>query len=187
MIAEEMPDDNQTEGVDNYAIVQFVEAAIDRDFDRQRAAFAPVWEAQNEMARLLVSLSTGALVLSVTFVQFTGESGSMRATWLLVTAWILFAGAVLLGALRQGWATAARRFHWDVERNRAALRADLLALQTDAAALIEEIIVRHQAEPLEKAGKASKVHDNLMIGMFYSFAFGLFSLLVFAWRNLPSA
>lgn len=168
--------------------IPYVDAFLDKTFERLDAAMSPVWEGQSEMARTLITLSGGALVLTVSMIQFLAERLPEPAwTWLVPASWICFGISVIAGVLRHGWSSHARSHRARFEYSRGSLRLLLRDLPIDAdwgdkadAAIVQAFDAAN-VEP----EKAMKVHDRLIISSGWSFIFGLVFLVIFAIRNLP--
>ena len=168
--------------------IPYVDAFLDKVFDRLDAAMTPVWEGQAEMARTLITLSGGALVLTVSVVQFlAGRLPEPAWIWLVPASWICFGISVVTGVLRHGWSSHARSFRARFEYSRGLLQESLRALPFDqdwgnkAEAAVIQALDAANVEP----AKAIKVHDALIISSGWAFIFGLVFLVTFAIRNLP--
>jgi hypothetical protein len=165
-----------------------VDAFLDKLFDRLDAAMTPVWEGQNEMARTLITLSAGALVLTVSVVQFLADRlPQPEWSWLLPASWICFGASVVTGVVRHGWSSQARSLRARFEFSRGALRDALQQIPPDHAwAPKAEAVIAHALDAANvEPAKAVKVHDGLIIASAWTFILGLACLVAFAVRNLP--
>ena len=167
--------------------IPYVDAFLDKVFDRLDAAMAPVWEGQTEMARTLITLSGGARVVTVSVVQFLAQRLPEPAwLWLVPASWICFGVSVVTGVIRHGWSSHARSFRLHFEYSRGSLREFLRELPIDqqwedkAEAAMIQAFDAANVEPM----KAIKIHDALMSISAWSFIFGLTFLVTFAIRNL---
>ncbi len=161
---------------------------LDESLARLEEGLRSVYEAQAELGRTLITLASGALVLSVSVVQFLSEKGySPHWTWLLPTAWILFGLTVLVGASRQGWLGTARSMRWRLEAQRGEIRERMAALQhtSDLSKNFDDVIVGALESAAVEPDNAATVFNRLTVAMYWFFALGLIALLVFAIRNLP--
>ncbi len=88
--------------------IEYADEQLDRMADRVERSLAPVYDAQAEMGKTLITLSSTALVLSITIVQLlAGKAPTVHWKLLLPASWLMFAATVVLGALRQGRASQA--------------------------------------------------------------------------------
>jgi len=174
--------------MDNRSLVKLADRHLDETLQRMEAGTAPIWESQAELGRTLLSLASGALVLSMSLTQFFADKLKHPSwTWLLPTAWTLFTLTVLIGASRQAWSGHARSFRAYFEPKRGEIRAKVWALEPgeDLSDRFDAILRAALEEAGEEPQKAVKVHDALTQGMFWAFAFGIVALLLFALKNLP--
>lgn len=92
-------------------LVEYVDAHLDRTMDRLQKGNDPIWQAQAEMGRTIVTMSSSALILSISVVQFlAARLPDPRWPLVLPISWILFGAAILLGALRSSWQAKLRHF-----------------------------------------------------------------------------
>jgi len=165
-----------------------VDISLDKIFDRLSAAEAPVWEGQNEMARTLITLSAGALVLTVSLVQLLADQFTdPRWVALLLVSWLLFGVSVITGVLRHGWASEVRSYRLQFEISRGDLRTRIRKLpDTEDWGNQVNILIDSELERISlKTEKATKVHDILIKSSGWTFILGLVSLLGFTMKNLP--
>jgi hypothetical protein len=83
-----------------------------------------------EVAKQLITLASGALVLSISFMDFIGGDApsALHGFWLVIASWIMFLASILTGLLALGALAAVAHLHgqFDVDTPMARL---LLALQ----------------------------------------------------------
>lgn len=171
-----------------YGLIERLDRHLDETLTRFDEARTPIWESQADVGRTLVTLASGSLVISITWVQFL-VTKVPHPEWrlLLITSWSLFALTVILAAARQGWSGRARSYRLGFERRRGDLRAVIARI--DAAGGGSDEIDAAIATVVEEANRypasAVRVYNGISHVMFWSFAIGLISLLGFALRNLP--
>lgn len=170
------------------ALVEYIDKHLDQTMERLERGAAPVWEAQAEMGRTLITLSSGAIVVSVSVTQLLmGKVTGLQWTWLLPTSWILFGLSVLAGISRQGWTGAARGLRAYLEQKRSEIRTELWNLDSgpDLSDRVDQVLERAMTDASLEPTKAVKVHDALNQVVFWTFAAGLGALIAFATKNLP--
>ena len=168
--------------------VEALDQHLDRSLDRFQSAIAPLWENQTHLGRSVVTLASSALVLSISVFQLPQTEQTPQVVWapLLFTAWCLFALAILLGAARYGWAAKGQTFRIKLELDRGTIRNKVAALDWSSPDITEQIdsALEEWTRPAwDESKKAIDVHDALIGIMYFSFAFGLVALLVFAVAN----
>jgi hypothetical protein len=162
--------------------IEKVDAYLDRGLDRILKADEPVWTHQAQIGRLLILLSGGAIVASVSMLQsLAGRVASAPNGWLLPTAWVSWALALLVGVTREGWMSRARAAVSSIERKRGSIRTDIRKLgeHPDLRA-VETILLQAIEEAETRPRKATKVTDALAIGMYLLFLVGMTSVVAFA-------
>jgi len=179
---------NVTEKLEGRKLVELIDRHLDETLKRAEEGSRPIWESQIELGKTLMSLASGALVLSISVVQFLADKIKQpHWTWLLPAAWVLFALTAMLGASRQGWLGRARSLRANLEPQRSDIRAKLWKLKEseDIWNQVDAILLPafEKAEVQPKHG--IKIFDRLTLAMYWSFAIGLVFLLTFAIRNLP--
>src|SRR5712675_2888361 len=124
------PFSNVTEKLEGRKLVELVDRHLDETLERAEEGSRPIWESQTELGKTLMSLASGALVLSISVVQFLADK-IKQPHWasLLPGAWILFALTVMLGASRQAWLGRARSVRAYFEPQRSDIRAKLWELK----------------------------------------------------------
>lgn len=170
------------------SLVEFIDRHLDETLNRLDAAHRPLWESQIELGKTLMSLASGALVLSISVAQFfVNKIKHPELPWLLPMAWILFALTVMIGASRQGWLGKARSLRANFEPQRSEIRAKLWELEAsdELGNQVDAIILPAFEKAELTPTQGIKMFDRLTIAMYWSFAFGLVALLTFAIRNLP--
>ena len=171
------------------SLVEFADKHLDATFARIEAGTLPVWEAQAELGRTLISLSSGALVLSITLVQFFADRITDPAwAWALPLSWILFALTVLLGAVRFAWGGQARSWRIYCEAKRSHIRMQIAALEPgpELSDQFDNILATTLDNATGESLRAVRIYDRLTKVMVFAFAFALIALLIFALKNLPS-
>lgn len=164
-------------------------AQIEEAVDRADRARAPLLAASENMAKLIVSLSSGAIVTTITLVQFLQgkEHSAFIAPGALKLSWVAFALADLLGLLRYpaaGKSAATRLAYEMTAENIRTVTPDLTddEIRSGPADLVgEALTVIHEAiDP--------KISLRLKIEfvMFASFMVGMAALIVFAFANFPT-
>ena len=182
------PPDAANEPLQGRALVEYIDKHLDETFERLERGAAPIWEAQADMGRTLITLSSGAIVLSVSVTQLLmGKVSGLHWTWLLPTAWILFAVSVLGGISRHGWTGEARALRAYLEQKRSEIRAALWKLEPgpDFGDRVDQILEKAMNDANLEPTKAIKVHGGLTQLVFWTFAAGLGALIAFAIKNLP--
>jgi hypothetical protein len=179
---------NVTDKLEGRKLVELIDRHLDETLMRNEEGSRPIWESQVELGKSLMSLASGALVLSISVVQFLADKIKQpHWTWLLTAAWILFALTVLLGASRQAWLGTARSVRANFEPQRSEIRAKLWELKesddiwNQVDAILTPAFEKAQVQPAH----GIKVFGRLTLAMYWSFAIGLIFLLAFAIRNLP--
>jgi hypothetical protein len=169
-------------------LVQWVDEHLDRTFDRLERAAAPIWEAQVRATQSLVTVSGGALVLSVSLVQWIGP-GLASAHWkfLLPVSWALFAWTIMLGIGKIGQMSLARGQRMRLEVKRGEIRAKVRAVQEepDAGEKIDAILAAAMEEAGAEPTKAIQTHDRIAKLMGWTFLLALLALVAFTIRNAP--
>jgi hypothetical protein len=177
-----------TEKLAGRQLVDLIDRHLDETLNRVEAGSRPIWESQIELGKSLMSLASGALVLSISVAQFFAEKIKQpHWTWLLPAAWILFAVTVMVGASRQGWLGRARSLRAFLEPQRSDIRAKLWELEEseDFGSKVDAILISAFEKAEVQPTHGIKIFDRLTIAMYWSFAIGLIFLLTFAIRNLP--
>jgi hypothetical protein len=171
------------------AIVGPVYEHLDAYFDRMEKGLQPIWRAQAEVGRTIITLSSGALVLSITIVQLLAEKISgVRLGWMLLASWIAFLIATVSGLLRLavlGNAAASRHV---VFQARSDIDDAINALDpTDPAfeASARRVLNEHIDGALKDVIEAAQAAHPLGWWVLVSFVAGLLGLLIFAAINLP--
>jgi len=174
--------------------------ALDKWFSRREAALAPMWQAKNELIRTIITLSSSAIVITVSVVQFlaTRQQARTQWHWMVGAAIISFAVAVLQGLWAYYLTAYAHTFRAFFEKERDILLMAIRMISTstepsvqavrDAGRLgetIDTMITAALKRAEDKAPNAVKLQMR-QIGFCYSFfALGLWLLVIFAIRNFP--
>lgn len=168
--------------------VRFADELFDRMVERMQKSATPLYSAQIELAKALVTLASASLVFSISVIQFLAPRlGHPHLGILLPASWILFGLTVLAGALSYPWAGKAHSLPVYIESARGELRAAAIQSQ-DADKPVEYFLVELERIVRELSAKplrAIRLHDVLSAVMYWSYAAGLGCLLTFAIRNLP--
>lgn len=179
---------NRDSGDPHQKLVEYADKILDDTFTRLERAAEPVWQGQSEYGKSLTALASSALVLSISVAQFlAGRGARPEWTWLLPVAWVLFGVTVTLGAGQHTWLGAARSTRLHLELKRGEIRGTIRSIDPSAdgaGARFDEILsdaFSSSEAQVEDALKTYQVRSGLM---FWSFAIGLFMLIVFAIKNL---
>jgi hypothetical protein len=173
---------------DKASLVNYIDDHLDQVVSRHQAAVEPVWREQSEVGKTLITLASGALVLSASVAQvFADKIGHLSWLWLLPSSWVLFALTALMGASRQAWSSQAQSFALRLEMRRQSIIARLwdMNLEVDVGRQIDVIIQEELRDADATPRRALRVHDGLGMAMYFAFAFGLVALMTFGIRNLP--
>jgi hypothetical protein len=171
-----------------HPLIEFADKHLDATFDRLDKATRAFWEGQASFGRSVTTLSSAALVLSVSVAQFLiGTSAVTRWNILLPIAWVSFGIAIVLGAGHHAWAGGAQMGRFQIEMRRGKIRKKVAEIDVDAedasdrfdAVLVEAF---REAENETKEQLQSYRHRSLI--MFWSFAAGVALLVTFVIRNL---
>lgn len=172
-----------------HPLIAVVDEHLDRTLERLDKGTEPLWQGQLESIRSIVTLSSSALILSVTLAQFlAGRIAQPRSTWLLPAAWILFLIALVVGGGNFSWLGAARTVRARFELKRGSIREGLRALDPDSddfADKVDDIIVGALNDASTEAAEHHTTYVQRFHIMYWSFVLGLLGLIGFAVRNLP--
>lgn len=167
--------------------IAIAEATISQTIERVEAAREPIFQGENEFTRTIVTLSAGALVLSVSVAQLAVVAlRSPSVTVLLYWSWVLFGGAVLAGGIRQQQAGAVRGYKLIWETRREPVRQlieKLLASAQDPVTGVGSVgaaIESFLREAERNAVQAERMFWRAGLWMFALFALGLACLVAFA-------
>lgn len=162
----------------NDAIVDRVIAQLDR-------ATRPMMDGQPEFTRLMTTLSSGALVLSISLVQLTGPRiQTPRVTWTIPCAWILFGAVVALAAFRVKWVQEAQSFFAILEGVRTDIASQVQSEQTIDHEYFDRVIDAAMKNASTVSMKHIRYLDRSQTAMAWMFAIGILELLAFAIANL---
>lgn len=142
---------------------------------------APFYEGTAESLRTLVTVSGGALVASISVVQFLGEKISDPAAGqLLAISWVLFVVTIISAMTAQAALTGTRLFRHDaIGAVNRIMAANPVAV--DQAAIQQEII-SHAARRHDAEMKRYNVSANVAR---LSFMAAFATMIGFALLNLP--
>src|SRR5437764_524038 len=91
-----------------HPLIQVADKHLDATLDRFEKGGHLFWIGQMEWGRSIMTVSSGALVLSISVAQFLiGKGIRTQSNLLLPTSWILLAVALILSATHHTWAGAA--------------------------------------------------------------------------------
>jgi uncharacterized integral membrane protein len=163
---------------------------LDQGFERWERSLEPVWRAEGEFKRTLITLAAGAFVVTLSLVQLlaTQTSRTVFWKWTLPASWILFGVTVFTGALTHRWEAAARIMRHRFEQKRGDVRAAVRAIPigaVDYGKQFEAAVGKINDEVREGPDRALRVYNRLSEVCLYAFAAGMAALLAFAIRNLP--
>ncbi len=176
-----------TEWFDKQKLVEAVDQHLDSTLDRVDKGWDPVWLSQIEMGKSMLAMSSGTLVVSISFVQYLlANATTLSSVWLLPTAWILLTISIITTILRYSWMTRARTFRIMIEYSRSTIRKALRDINTsdDIGPVVDSILNAAIDTPWNFSKKGIQVHDALTQSAFWSFALALILLLIFTTRNL---
>lgn len=169
-------------------LTDHVNSKLDDFLNRFEKGFDPIWPSQIEYGKTIIALSSGALILSITLLQFLSNYlEKTSANWLLLASWILFCIAILFGAYRFNIVSKIKAYKYSYNLMRVAIlekAVDIFDTDLDLNKLnkvfIEEF--RKAMEETRKSIKYFQVSNHIMVG---SFTFGIIALTIFASINLP--
>lgn len=168
--------------------VAFANQFLDEKLDRLDRGLTPLYAAQTEMAKALVTLASASLIFSVSMIQFLAPRlANPHAPVLLPWSWGLFALTVVAGAISHPWGGKARGIRLAAE----SMRGEMLTMvrnldeSPDSAQRFlddfDDLWKKSSAGTL----RAITVTDVLSAVAFWSYVGGLVCLLIFGVRNLP--
>ena len=152
-------------------------------FERSRDA---LFRGHDEFTRLLVGLSSGALVLSVSVVQLLHSLPSLADSgFFLAASWLFFAVATVAGCWRQWHAGPSRTITLTWQMKKAELEKDTrAAIAASTPDTLNENLDKAARPFFEKVTAAPngafRTYERAGLWMFYSFCAGLVCLMVFA-------
>lgn len=145
----------------------------------------PIHEGNVESFRTVTTMSGGALIASISVVQFLASKLSNPSSgWLLPTSWVLFALTIVGAAYAHGALTGMRTFQLralqarQTEGEKAARGEIQLTSYEDWATHV--LSIAHT-----KIDDARKQHDFVRGVSGWAFILGFVTLIGFAIRNLP--
>ena len=171
-----------------HPLIELADKHLDATFDRLDRASKPLWDGQAAFGRNVTTLSSAALILSVSVAQFLiGKSAVTSWNVLLPISWVLFAIALILGAGHHAWAGAAQlgRLHFEMKRTK--IRAEVAEIDLDADDVsdrFDAILFAAFKEAESETTKHIRTYNRRSLVMFWSFACGIGVLIAFVIRNL---
>ena len=178
--------DDDTHSDEIEKAIEVATSRLDELTERAERALAPLYAAHTEMARTLMSLSSGAIVATITLVQYiqTRGSTSFASPAALKASWLLLALVDVLGVLRFYPAANAQAIRAEIEARRDAMGVKILKLEKGAVVsgtvkALEDAL----RESAQRVDSASRVTARLNVGMLTAFVLGVGALLDFAFVN----
>lgn len=142
---------------------------------------APLYEGTAESLRTIVTIAGGALVTSVSVVQFVADEITRpTAGWLLPTSWILFVITIIGAMTAQAALTGMRLFRHHAIREVNRIIAAEAIVADDAS--IREAIVSRTAQHHDVELKRYNASANVTRA---SFVVAFIAMILFAIINLP--
>lgn len=168
------------------ALVDRADRALDETWGRIDAATHPVLDKATDLTKTVISLSAGALVLSLSVAQLLLQdptSDAFLLGWLVPVAWVLLVVAIIAGVLRQGTIVTilAGRAVFEQHRSKIRRRIRQINLDGDVGAQFEEIAVEYDTD----LSGTVFFSNGLAATMMVSFVIALIALVVFTIRNMP--
>lgn len=145
----------------------------------------PITEVMADQAKSLVTLSSSALVLSFSVLQLA-HPAALVGTWMLATAWILFALSVTVGAFWHYFYRNSRGYHMRLWMGLQSLRDAMLTtpIGPDFEAQCVAQAERDMNAMTLGNFKAIVTMNRCNSAMSASFTLGLVALVGFAIANL---
>ena len=174
-------------GFDSVSAFRHVDACLDQVFDRLQRSQQPVWAAIQEYGRTLVTISSGAIVFSVSVTQYVQGIGGVTAhEWMIKASWILLLVSLIAAILRQSRSAGAQCTRARFEPMRGQLCEFISSIESanTAETLIEGKINQLVAEAEEPVREAIRDHDRFLVVSALSLFGGLVFLVLFAAINI---
>lgn len=166
-------------------LVEKVDAHLDAVWGRLDAATHPMLEKASDFTKSIISLSAGALVLSLSVTQFLQDRLTEAPLWgwLLPVAWVLLVVAIIAGVLRQGTLVTvfAPRARFEQQRGQIRAKVFQINLDGDVDGQFDKIIEEHSMDISSEVS----FFDGLGHVMAWSFILALVGLVAFTLRNMP--
>ena len=159
---------------------------IDRRVEHVEAALEPWNVATDEMARLMISLSSGAIVVTVTLVQYLQAAGRhpFASGGDLKVAWVAFAIVDFVGVLRFAVTGRLRLIRAQVFPKREEILSVALKLSreeiVDGTAAVTNALFSDLARMIRRMSSWKANVEAVMVTVF---AVGMFELVTFALAN----
>lgn len=169
-------------------LINHIEEKLDDFIARLENAFDPIWPSQVEYGKTIITLSSGALILSITLIQFLdNQLRETSGNWLLLVSWILLCISILAGAYRFNIFSKinAYKYNYLLMRGKIKDRAIDLFKSDQGIENLNEIFkdsFRNSMQETTDAINAFQKNNYIMVG---SFTFGILILTLFACINLP--
>lgn len=144
-------------------------------------------EGHAEFTKTMTTLSSGALVLSISVVQLmAARVATAQLAGLLPIAWMSFGIIIVLVGFRVIWLQHAQSFEINYASARSDLETKVRSLPTQSE--LETFIDEQIAPQFDAASRTAEYHTKLNRSQTFSvwlFTIGMTSLLAFAVVNLP--
>ena len=162
-------------------------AIIDNNRNLLSSAAQHAVDGQTEFTKTMMTLSSSALVLSISIVQLmAARMASAHFAVLLPIAWILFGIIIVLVGFRTIWLQHAQSFDVNYASARADLESKVRSLPTPSE--LTSFIDEHIAPQFDAAARTVVFHtklDRSQTASVWMFTIGMIALLAFAIANLP--
>jgi hypothetical protein len=163
-------------------ILDQLKPALQETVDEMERGLAPFWEGTAESHRTVITLSSGALIASISVLQFLAEEAATpRAGWLMPACWILFGVSILAAMTAQAAATGMRLLRMNATHQATHTIITEQADITDPAAIAQEIIRRVEARFNSDMKRFNGAVNIVRVSFIGAFA----SMIAFAIINLP--
>jgi hypothetical protein len=172
----------------SHPLIEMADRHLDATFERLDKSMSLFWSAQFEWGRNVMTLASGALVLSISVAQFLiGKSALTHWNWLLPAAWLLLTFALVLAVGHHSWVGAATLWRLHVEKRRGAIRATIAAIDMDAPDIsdrFDAIILKAFADAEAEVAVSMRAYSSRAKMMNGSFVIAVALLMAFTIRNL---
>jgi len=165
--------------VDSEKVVRDARAACAEIALEIDSVHGPLWSGRETLARLVLSLSSGILVGTITFAQTilaTASTGSF-ASWSLVISWCFLFGSILLGLWSLHLGNTLRSFHARFVNSEPDIRKEASELnfgtQEELLDSFVGIVRKYSDTALEPLGSADIGAERYLRLSLITFAIGL--------------
>ncbi|HEX6370191.1 MAG TPA: hypothetical protein VF006_14830 [Longimicrobium sp.] len=150
--------------------------------DELERGMAPFWEGTAESLRTIVTISGGALVASISVVQFLSEDAAApRAGWLMATSWILFGVAIVAAMSAHAAMTGMRLNRAHASQEAMRMIVEDVGEVDGPAAVVLGILNRVEGH----FNRDLKAFNTAVHVVRISFLAAFVSMIAFAVINLP--